>query len=133
MQIITSTIDFTLRCIEGSLDICIVLVRRSLILSGKASTSFQSHCSGSASIVYTCWDSGYTSIIIPAGFRVQVNELWKIRFPFPLFYYFFRQVLSRTRSLVTLSGGCGLTLSDGQRWESNHKYSETQSASFAAT
>ena len=104
-----------------------------LLLIYRGKPSFQSHCSGSASIVYTCWDSGYTSIIIPAGFCVQVNESWKIRFPFPLFYFYFRQVLSRTHRLVTFSGGCGLTRSDGQRWESNYKNSETQSASFAAT
>ncbi len=34
---------------------------------------------------------------------------------------------------VTLSGQCSVTLSDGRRWETNHKDSETQSASFAAT
>ena len=34
---------------------------------------------------------------------------------------------------VTLSGRCGLTRSDGRRWETNYKDSETQSASFAAT
>ncbi len=41
---------------------------RSLIFSCKTSTSFQSHCSRSASIVCTCWDSGSISIMIPAGF-----------------------------------------------------------------
>ncbi len=82
-------------------------------LSRKTSTSFQSICSGSASIVYTCWDSGYTSesIIIPAGIRVQVNLR---RFDFLFRVLDLKSlILSRARRLVTLSGGCGLTRNDG--------------------
>ena len=35
--------------------------------------------------------------------------------------------------LVTLLGECGLTWSDGRRWKTNYKHSETQSASSAPT
>ena len=84
----------------------------------------------------TSWDSGYGPIIIPA-----IDEVVLLS-NFEKFKEVFVNLKKKANSLrfkhftlelVTLSGGCGWTRSDGRRWETNYKDSETQSASFAAT